>query len=111
MDFLLFYNAEPEAATIQDPADARTRQWDVVIDTAGQDRGHRRRRSAGAAFKLEARSMLVLRAHSEPEIEPDHSVAASLAVRTSQSEQSARARRSGRTSGGAGSRATAKPPS
>ena len=31
--------------------------------------------------------MLVLRAHSEPEIEPDHSVAASLAVRTSQSEQ------------------------
>ena len=74
---------------------APTRHWDVVIDTAGKtaDSAPKKR---GATFKLEARSMLVLRAHSEPEIEPDHSVAASLAVRTSQSgARPPRGRRSG----------------
>ena len=52
--------------------------------------------------------MLVLRAHSEPESEPDHSVAASLAVRTSQSEQPPGAR-SGKPVSGRRQAAKTKP--
>ena len=107
VDFLLFYNAGPEAVRFKIPR--RTHQaWDVVIDTAGKtaDSAPKKR---GAAFKLEARSMLVLRAHSGPEIEPDHSVAASLAVRTSQSGHAPLEGGAPGTSGGRQS-ATAKPP-
>jgi isoamylase len=89
VDFLLFYNAEPEAAQFTIPPRTH-QQWDVVIDTAGRT-ADSAPKSAGEAFELEARSMLVLRAHTEPEVEPDHSVAASLAVRTSQSDQPPRA--------------------
>ena len=53
--------------------------------------------------------MLVLRAHSEPEIEPDHSVAASLAVRTSQSGAVCRGATRGRTSRARRQAAKAKP--
>ena len=35
---------------------------------------------AGETFDLETHAMLVLREHTEPETEPDHSVAASVAV-------------------------------
>jgi glycogen operon protein len=84
VDFLLYYNAEPEPTAFTIPR--RMHQtWDVVIDTAGRtaDSGTK---SGGDSLELEGRSMLVLRAHREPEVEPDHSVAASLAGRTAQSE-------------------------
>jgi len=89
VDFLLFYNAEPEPTQFTIPPRTH-QQWDVVIDTAGRI-ADSAPKSAGETFELEARSMLVLRAHTEPEVEPDHSVAASLAVRTSQSDQPPRA--------------------
>jgi glycogen operon protein len=79
VDFLLFYNAEPDVTEFTIPP--RTRQrWEVVIDTAGLATDSELRRG-GDAIALEGRSMLVLRAHSELETEPDHAVAASLAVR------------------------------
>jgi glycogen operon protein len=84
VDFLLYYNAEPEATKFTIPR--RMHQtWDVVIDTAGRT-ADSDPKSGGDSFELEGRSMLVLRAHREPEVEPDHSVAASLAGRTAQSE-------------------------
>ena len=38
--------------------------------------------AAGDSFELQYRSVVVLREHREPEAEPDHSVAASLAAQT-----------------------------
>lgn len=84
VDFLLYYNAEPDATKFTIPK--RMHQtWDVVIDTAGRTADSEPKR-AGDSFELEGRSMLVLRAHREPEVEPDHSVAASLAIRSSLAE-------------------------
>jgi isoamylase len=98
VDFLLFYNAEPEDAEFRIPP--RTNQmWDVVIDTAGRS-ADSEPKSAGDTFTLEGRSMLVLCAHTEPETEPDHSVAASLAVRTSQGSQASLPGSAPGTSGG-----------
>ncbi len=86
VDFLLFYNAAPDPVDFTVPL--RTHQrWDVVIDTAGRA-ADAEAKGAGAVFTLEGRSMLVLRAHSEPEVDPDHSVAASLSVRTQQAGHS-----------------------
>jgi isoamylase len=86
VDFLLYYNAEPEPTSFTIPR--RLHQtWDVVIDTAGRT-ADSAPKSAGDTFELEGRSMLVLRAHREVEGEPDHSVAASLAGRTASSESS-----------------------
>ena len=53
--------------------------WDVVIDTGG-DAESDRTYDAGARLPLSERSVLVLREHSQPEAEPDHSVAASVAA-------------------------------
>jgi len=84
VDFLLFYNAAPEPTTFTVPE--RTPQtWDVVIDTAGRSADTEPKR-AGESIELESRSMVVLRAHREPDVEPDHSVAASLAGRVAASE-------------------------
>ena len=52
--------------------------WDVVIDTAGSADADGTL-AAGKTFTLAHRSMVVLREHREPEVEPDLSVAASLA--------------------------------
>jgi glycogen operon protein len=49
-----------------------------VVDTAGKA-ADRMAVRAGSQLPVEARSLVVLQAHQEPEVEPDHSVAASLA--------------------------------
>jgi glycogen operon protein len=79
--FLLYFNGGEKAVDVQLPAEEYAAAWDVVIDTAGRS-ADSEPKSAGDTFTLEGRSMLVLRAHTEPVVEPDHSVAASLAVRT-----------------------------
>ena len=43
--------------------------------------------AAGDSFELQYRSVVVLREHREPEAEPDHSVAASLAAQGKQPER------------------------
>ena len=87
VDFLLFYNAAPEPTTFTVPKRS-PQTWDIVIDTAGRSADSEPKR-AGDSIELESRSMVVLRAHREPEVEPDHSVAASLAGRTAVSEPAA----------------------
>jgi isoamylase len=79
VDFLLYFNAADEVVKCKLPAKTYGGSWDVVVDTSGRntDRGPLR---AGNQLNLEARSLVVLQAHQAPEVEVDHSVAASLAV-------------------------------
>ena len=61
------------------PPEEYAAAWDVVIDTGGTP-DEATVLKAGATFPLKEHSLLVLREHSEPEVEPDHSVAASVAA-------------------------------
>ncbi|MFD1714055.1 glycogen debranching protein GlgX [Amnibacterium flavum] len=82
VDFLLFFNAHDEDVEFTLPTDGLDRSWDIMIDTAGQaaDSGPV---DTGEKQTVAAKSLLVMREHREPEVEPDHSVAASLAVLSS----------------------------
>ncbi|MCD4526780.1 glycogen debranching protein GlgX [Nocardioides sp. cx-173] len=76
--FLLYFNADgPAQVTL--PPEEYAAAWDVVIDTAGGV-DDSEPCPAGATLSMEHRSLIVLREHLEPEDEPDHSVAASLAA-------------------------------
>ena len=79
VDFLLYFNAGDEPVKSKLPPKSYNPAWDVVVDTAAKstDRGPIR---AGNQVTVEPRSLVVLQAHQEPITEPDHSVAASLAV-------------------------------
>jgi isoamylase len=76
--FLLYFNADgPVDLTL--PPEEYADAWDVVINTGGQADAAAGV-PAGGTFHLETRSLLVLQEHSEPEAEPDLSVAASVAA-------------------------------
>ncbi len=79
VDFLLYFNAADETVKCRLPVKSYGGSWDVVVDTGGRntDRGPFR---AGNQLAVDPRSMVVMQAHQEPETEPDHSVAASLAM-------------------------------
>ena len=80
VNFLLYFNAHDEAIKFTLPTDEYASAWDTVINTAGEgvDSGPV---NAGEILEVPAKSLAVLRAHTEPEVEPDLSVSASLAVR------------------------------
>jgi isoamylase len=76
--FLLYFNADgPVDLTL--PPEEYAEAWDVVINTGGEADAATAV-PAGGTFHLETRSLLVLQEHSEPEAEPDLSVAASVAA-------------------------------
>ncbi|MBZ5740959.1 glycogen debranching protein GlgX [Nocardioides mangrovi] len=76
--FLLYFNADgPADVTL--PPDEYADGWDVVIDTGGSA-DEAETRTAGSTFAIASRSVVVLREHREPKVEPDHSVAASVAA-------------------------------
>ncbi len=81
VNFLLYFNADVEDAEFTLPPEEFSREWEIVVDTAGAG-ADSVPRPAGAMQSVAARSMIVLRAYSKPEAEPDHSVAASLAVQS-----------------------------
>jgi isoamylase len=56
-------------------------RWEVVIDTSGE-RADSPPLAGGDAFELQPKALVVLRDHEETEPDLDHSVAASLAART-----------------------------
>jgi isoamylase len=78
-DFLIYFNADDNDVEFTLPSAQVEPSWDVVVDTAGRsaDSGDH---PAGTKLTVSAKSLVVLRAHIAPEVEPDHSVAASLAV-------------------------------
>ncbi|GAA1912392.1 glycogen debranching protein GlgX [Arthrobacter gandavensis] len=77
--FLLYFNADDEAVTVSLPPQEYGDLWDQVIDTAGEGADADPLGSDGK-LQVAAKSMVVLRAHSQEEEVHDHSVAASLAA-------------------------------
>ncbi len=75
LDFLMWFNAHDEAVECMAPADVTT-EWELILDTAGVPRDGVVPR--GASLRVEAKSLVLLRAHVEAGSTPDHSVAASL---------------------------------
>ena len=75
--FLLYFNAGGDDVKITLPADEYSPAWDVIINTA-RGTSADAARPAGSSMELTSRSVVVLREHSTPEEEPDHSVAASM---------------------------------
>ena len=75
--FLLYFNAGAEPVTATLPSEEYAASWDVVLDTAGLN-PEEEERAAGSELEMAGRSVVVLRQHSTPVTEPDHSVAASV---------------------------------
>ncbi|SDP37992.1 glycogen operon protein [Arthrobacter sp. ok909] len=78
--FLLAFNAHDDRVDFLLPAEEYSPFWDVVVDTADQADTDQPLK-AGSVLKLAAKSLVVLRAYSGPEVEVDYSAAASLAAR------------------------------
>jgi glycogen operon protein len=92
--FLLYFNAG-DALEVSLPPEEYAEMWDVVIDTGGSA-DESPVCKAGSTLPMASHSLVVLREHSEPEAEPDHSVAASVAARAEPGNQgTTRARRHG----------------
>ena len=81
--FLLYFNADGPVDLTLPPAEYAA-AWDVAINTGGSADASETALAAGSTFHLEHRSLLVLQEHSEPEAEPDLSVAASVAAQSGQ---------------------------
>ncbi|HSN34811.1 MAG TPA: glycogen debranching enzyme, partial [Arthrobacter sp.] len=76
--FLLGFNAHDDDVDFTLPAEEYSPFWDVLVDTSDQANTGEPLK-AQSVLKLAAKSMVVLRAHSGPEVEVDYSAAASLA--------------------------------
>ena len=85
--FLLGFNAHDDDVDFALPAEEYSPFWDVLVDTADQADTEEPLK-AGSVLKLAAKSMVVLRAHSGPEVEVDYSAAASLASMAEHEERS-----------------------
>ncbi|MEY2849087.1 MAG: hypothetical protein RI885_1754 [Actinomycetota bacterium] len=78
-NFLLYFNAHDDVVQFQLPNDEYSPAWETVVDTAGAG-ADSPPLQAGDVVPVGAKSLVVLRAYLAPEVEPDHSVAASLAM-------------------------------
>jgi glycogen operon protein len=76
--FLLYFNGGDEVEVTLPPEEFSER-WDVVIDTGGVA-DDSPIVDAGSSLKMAVHSLVVLRQHVDTEVEPDHSVAASVAA-------------------------------
>jgi glycogen operon protein len=76
--FLMAFNAHDDSVDFVLPNDEYSPFWEILVDTADQADTDEPLK-AGSTLTLAAKSMAVLRAYSGPEIEVDHSAAASLA--------------------------------
>ena len=81
-------------ATTRTTPDEFAKAWDVVIDTSGAA-DSAATLAAGSTFELDTRTVVVLQEHAEPEAEPDHSVAASVAALSQATATPAADQRSG----------------
>ncbi|MUN62369.1 glycogen debranching protein GlgX [Kocuria sediminis] len=79
VNFIVYFNSNPEAVKYKLPPARYGRQWEEILDTAGQHSDGQIRK-ARSSITLEGKSTVVLRAYEAPEEEPDASVAASVAV-------------------------------
>ena len=79
--FLVLFNAGDETVDFRIPDTEFGPRWDVMVDTAGA-LADSDPIDPGGTVQVHGKSLAVLREHSGPEPEVDHSVAASLAVST-----------------------------
>ena len=75
------------------PSAEYSREWETVVDTAGAGADSAPIK-AGRTIPVASKALVVLRAFTTPDVEPDHSVAASLASMASSSVQSGAATKS-----------------
>jgi glycogen operon protein len=78
-NFLILFNAGDEPVDFVLPPEEYSGVWEIVVDTAGAS-ADSAPRDAGASIPVEAKSLMVLRAHVPAGAEVDHSVAASLSA-------------------------------
>jgi glycogen operon protein len=78
VNFLLYFNADPDVVECRLPAAEFSPRWEVVVDTAGVSLDPAPR-DADSGITISGRSVVVLRAFQE-QAQGDHSVAASLAA-------------------------------
>jgi isoamylase len=78
--FLLAFNAHDDNVDFLLPAEEYSPFWDLLVDTAATAETDQPLK-AGSVLTLAAKSLVVLRAYSGPEVEVDYSAAASLAAR------------------------------
>jgi glycogen operon protein len=77
--FLLCFNSHTDPAAFTLPPQEYAPEWELVIDTAG-DQPHGSRHRAGNQVMAAGKSVVLLRSYTPPTGPPDHSVAASLAA-------------------------------
>ncbi len=78
LSFILYFNAHDESVDFTLPSEEYSAQWETVVDTAGAGADSAPVK-AGQTIPVTAKALVVLRAFTAPAVEPDHSVAASLA--------------------------------
>ncbi|KAB1642692.1 glycogen debranching protein GlgX [Gulosibacter chungangensis] len=76
--FLIYFNASEQDVEVTLPSGEITFRWETLIDTSGVNTDSDVR-DPGSTFTIPQRTMMVLREYEAPEVEPDHSVAASVA--------------------------------
>jgi len=80
--FLVYFNAGDESVDCTLPPVEHSPRWEIVVDTAGAIANSELRES-GSSIPVQAKSLVVLRAHREDEeIDMDNTVASSLTVLT-----------------------------
>ena len=78
LNFLIYFNAHDDVVEFTLPGSEYADAWETVVDTAGAGADSEPVK-ATATIPVAAKAVVVLRAYTSPEVEPDHSVAASLA--------------------------------
>ena len=79
LNFAIFFNAGDESVDFTLPSEEFSGSWEIVIDTSGE-LADTKPRTARDVLPVVAKSLVVLRAWVAPEVEIDHSVAASLSA-------------------------------
>jgi glycogen operon protein len=78
LSFILYFNAHDDSVDFTLPSEEYSALWETVVDTAGAGADSEPVKT-GNTISVAAKALVVLRAFTSPAIEPDHSVAASLA--------------------------------
>ncbi len=79
LNFAIFFNAGDDPVDFTLPSEEFSGSWEIVIDTSGELADTEPRRATDV-LPVVAKSLVVLRAWVAPEVEIDHSVAASLSA-------------------------------
>ena len=79
LNFVVYYNAGDDDVDFTLPSEEFSASWEIVIDTSGE-LADSAPRAAGTVLPVINKSLVVLRAWVAPEVEIDHSVAASLSA-------------------------------